>query len=285
MLPNRRYAPSDSELLFHYCPPDAFLAICASKTLRFTDVFSMSDFMELHWGHRVWTTTWPKLAHIPPDFIKKLDGLFFASGLQATPLACCFSLERDVLSQWRAYAADGVGFAVGFQADELIRLPARPLRILYDESKQLGELMEVVSALHEVESKAADKDSKYFHSFCLNLMLDFCAFKNPAFHEEAEIRLVHALSFEQRGAHLKLVDPGGEADGVSTPPQEIRFCNKRGILFPYMDLDFSLNGKCSPVRQVVIGPKNESRTSAISVFLETLGHHDVEVIRSSASYR
>ena len=47
----------------------------------------------------------------------------------------CYSLDPDVLSQWRAYADDGRGFAIEFSA-KLMQMPAKKLRVLYDEERQ-----------------------------------------------------------------------------------------------------------------------------------------------------
>lgn len=285
LLFGRKYTPSDTEIVYHYCPADAFLALSTTKRLRCTDVFSMNDFMEMHWGHHIWTRTWAGLQEIPNGFLKTVDELLFTSGLIATPLATCFSLEGDTLSQWRAYANDGTGYSVGFQAQPLTQLAVRPLRVLYDESDQISELQRVITALYRTEQEAPKNESEDLYNFCLHLMLDLAAFKNPAFQEEKEIRLLHTLRFEPSGRFLKLRDPGGIAFGSQVESEEVQFLMRKGIPVPYIDIPFQRPGEKGPIRRVIIGPKNQARTSAVSVFLESIGIHDVDVVRSTASYR
>ncbi len=50
MLIPRIYEPNDEKILYHYCDASAFHAICTNKKMRFSDLFSMNDFMEMHWG-------------------------------------------------------------------------------------------------------------------------------------------------------------------------------------------------------------------------------------------
>ena len=50
------------------------------------------------------------------------------------------SLHADDWNQWQRYAASGQGFAIGFSANAL-RMPAKPLRILYDPELQIEELI------------------------------------------------------------------------------------------------------------------------------------------------
>lgn len=245
----------------------------------------MNDFMEMHWGHGVWVRSWPELQEVTEEFIKKLDAIFYTTGLVGTPLASCFSLDGDVLSQWRAYADDGKGFSIGFQADTMADLAVRPLKVLYDEKEQLAEIKEVIEALYATERNREDKESEGFYDFCLHLMLDFAAFKNPAFHEEREVRLLHVLNLKQSGNFMKLVDPGGMEFGSPYTPKEISFFMRNGVPVPFIDMDFTSAGKVSPLKEVIIGPKNNARTTAVSAFLETIGLTNVEVKKSSASYR
>jgi hypothetical protein len=54
---------------------------------------------------------------------------------------------------------------------------------------------------------------------------------------------------------------------------------------PYIDINFTNNGKVCPVKEVYIGPKNDSRATAVSVFLETMELGNVKVKKSKAYYR
>src|SRR5688572_7105323 len=103
MLPNRQYSPNDSDVIYHYCSAESFLAICNSKCIRLTDVFSMNDFMEMRWGYHVWEMAATKVAdETGIEFLNDIDLVIHESGGKALPLAACLSRDGDLLSQWRA---------------------------------------------------------------------------------------------------------------------------------------------------------------------------------------
>jgi hypothetical protein len=45
-------------------------------------------------------------------FLDRMDAIISSLPLVAHPFIACFSRDPDILSQWRAYAADGTGFAL-----------------------------------------------------------------------------------------------------------------------------------------------------------------------------
>lgn len=282
----RYYDPPDGELLYHYCDAEAFLAICTSKKMRFSDIFSMNDFMEMHWGYRVWEKAASALIDtVGREFLDKIDEVFHNSGIFGLVVTSCFSLDGDVLSQWRAYADDGQGYAIGFNARHLIQLPTRPLRVLYDEDAQVQEVKKIVASLHKVEKTADEQYGSDFREICHILAYDLAALKNPAFSEEKEIRLIHLLDFNKSNSSLRLTDAGGYAFGKESEGVSVQFRMKDNVPTPFIELDFTDNGNINPVKQVIMGPRNDALPSAISIFLETTGIGSVDVKKSKASYR
>ncbi len=286
MLIPRQYKPKSNELIYHYCDANTFHAICTNKTIRFCDVFSMNDFMEMHWGYSIWEKAASELLpELGQDFLDAIDGIFHISGLKALVLASCFSLDGDVLSQWRAYSDDGNGYVLGFSAKDLLRLPVKGLKVEYNEKKQIKEIKAMVKALHEVEESEDEKFGEYFMNASIEIAYDLTSYKNPAFSEEKEVRLVHLVNFIKSNNSLKIVDPGGTAFGKNSAPQEIKFLMSQNAPKTYLDIDFSNGEKNFPIKEVIIGPKNTVLSSAISVYLETLNIKNVEIKRSKASYR
>ncbi|SNT33336.1 Protein of unknown function [Noviherbaspirillum humi] len=286
MLADRLYRPKDGEMLYHYCSPETLLAICSHKTLRFCDLFSMNDFMEMHWGYHIWEIAAGEMIKtVGKELLDDIDKIIHTSGLRALPLAACMSTQGDVLSQWRAYAHDGNGYAIGFNAKKLLSLPVRPLRVSYDETKQVAEVKKIIKVLHEAESEAEVKRSEGFFIACTHLAFDLAAFKNPAFCEEQEIRFLHVANLMPSNNSLRIVDAGGTAWEQESKLQQISFHMTRGTPVAHLDIDFSNRGKEHPISEVVIGPKNESMLPGISIFLETLDIPNVKVWKSKASYR
>jgi Protein of unknown function (DUF2971) len=109
-----------------------------------------------------------------------------------------FLLDADLLSQWRAsYADDGRGFAIGFSPKLMQKVPAKQLRVLYEEGAQIFELMNNLRHVYQVEKSKNFRYDEEFQSHLYQLGLDLCAYKNPAFQEEKEIRLAHICGFNR----------------------------------------------------------------------------------------
>lgn len=246
----------------------------------------MNDYLEMHWGYSIWERAATELLpEIGKDFLDAIDQVIHFSGLKCLVLASCFSRDGDVLSQWRAYADDGNGYAIGFNAKDLLQLPIRPLKVEYRERKQINEVKRIIRALHEVEKDEKEKFGEEFINACSTIGFDLASYKNPAFSEELEVRLVHLINFKESNGSFKLIDNGGTAFGKQTEGQDVKFLMTQDAPKAYLDLSFTNGGKVSPIKQVIIGPKNFVRTTAISVYLETLGISNVDILRSKASYR
>lgn len=288
MIDKRVYKPKRNALLYHYCDANTFHAICTNKTVRLCDLFSMNDFMEMHWGYSIWEKAATELfPQVGQEFLDKIDEIIHISGLKGILLASCFSLDGDVLSQWRAYADDGNGFAIGFKATDILKLSIRALSVQYDEKKQINEVKEVIKKIYDIEKSIPQKD-KYgndFREICYLLAYDLASYKNPAFSEEKEVRIVHLANFEKSNNSLKIVDHGGTSFGEESKGQEIKFLMSQNAPKTYIDLDFSNKGKVFPIKEVIIGPKNSVLRNAISIYLETLNIGNVIVKNSKASYR
>lgn len=274
MIISREYKPKENDLIYHYCDSNAFFAICTNRKLWMNDLHSMDDFMELHWGYSIWEQSAnTRIEKYGKEFLDEIDEVIHFSGFQSLLLANCFSTDKDVLSQWRAYADDGKGYVIGFNAKELLGLPIRALQVLYDKEQQIKEATATIDALYQLKQE----DSNEFKTFCNVFGYDLSAFKNPAFIEEKEIRLIHLLDFKKSNDFMKLVDKGGIYFGEDRKGEEIKFKIKQDIPTPYIELDFSNNNKINPIKEVVIGPKNEVMKTAIRIFLETIGIERVEI--------
>jgi len=286
MIADRKFQPAGDEILYHYCSPETFLAICEGKALRFSDLAAMNDFMEVHWGHQIWERAASAVVdRTGTELLNDIGEILFAAKIITVPVACCLSTDGDVLSQWRAYAADGAGYAVGFRAADLANMPVQPLRVSYDEARQLEELKTLILAIHDVEETEVEKRSAGFQQACFTAAWDLAAFKNPAFSEEQEVRLLHIIGHEVSNRSFKLVDGSGHAFGKPASPKPVRFRMKGSIPVPYLDLDFTGEGTVAPIAEVILGPKNDVDLLRLAVVLETLGVPNVQVRKSKASYR
>lgn len=246
----------------------------------------MNDYMERHWGYNVWEEAASGLLKsIGKPFLDKIDDIFHSSGFQGLLLASCFSKNGDVLSQWRAYADDGAGYAIGFSAKELSELPVSLLEVIYDREKQVKEMTALVQALYDVERSEKEKFGSDFAQACYVIGADMAAYKNPAFAEEQEVRLVHLLDIVPTEQAAKFVDAGGTMFGMEVEGKEVQFRMVEGIPSPFIDLDFSNRGGHNPIKRIVLGPKNHAIEAGITLYLETIGINNVDIVRSEASYQ
>lgn len=279
------YKPKSNELIYHYCDSDTFNSICQNKTIRLSDLFSMNDGLEIKWGYSIWIEVANLLLkELGHEFIDEIDKIIHGFGLQSLIISSSFSFQGDILSQWRAYASDGNGYCIGFDAKQLFQLPILQIKIIYDKKAQVKKVSEIVKSIYDIEKHTKEKFGKSFFELCFYFAVALSSMKNPSFVEEKEIRIIHLLTFKNSNCGLKLTDVGGVSFGKATDGQEIKYRIRDNSPIAYQDYGFSNEGKSSPMKQVILGPKNRSLPTGVSIFLETIGIENVDVIRSSSSY-
>jgi Protein of unknown function (DUF2971) len=123
MLFDRLYKPND-ELMYHYCGADAFAQIIHTRTMWHTAFTALNDATERKWGFEQFHSVADELRkECGADFIDRITEIVRLTQDHSVAMISSYSLNGDLLSQWRAYADDGRGFAIGFSAKEL-EMPA-----------------------------------------------------------------------------------------------------------------------------------------------------------------
>lgn len=184
------------------------------------------------------------------------------------------------MSQWRGYAQDGSGFAVGFNREKLDRqlcarkdlLPAALSKIAYGHHNQeeVNEVVKLLSAafMSDAERFVSDPDGNgrgdYLMTFRSSEKAEAAkrlfTVKNPAFQEEKEWRIL-------------LVDYVSRIPGV-----EFREC--RGVLSPFVRMKV----ESDVISSVTLGPTNKTPENVVVQALRAYGV-ECRVTKSSASYR
>lgn len=287
MIKDRWYKPSNDELIYHYTPPESFLEIITSRTIWLSASYTLNDVSERSWGHLIFEKAAKTVEQeTGSEFVAEIMGPVIAGYLHSMLMVACFSLDADVLSQWRAYAEDGRGFAIGF-SPKVMKTPAKPLRVLYDEHAQMQELIGNLKNIYGIEKSFGFKYGHQFRKHMFNVGLDLCAYKNPAFREEKEIRLAHVCGMIPDGNSKKIIALGAsDSDGNTlSEPLKTHYRMSKGVLVPYVILDYSNNDAVAPIKEIVLGPRNENDETNIEIFLNTLGVTNVPVKRSKVPYR
>jgi hypothetical protein len=287
MIQDRFYTPPEDELLYHYCPAQAFIDIITSKTVWLSAFYALNDATERSWGYWIFQRVIEELEKdADPKFIETIRALVNGAYFHSLLMIGSFSLNGDVISQWRAYADDGRGFAIGF-SPRLLQAPAKKLRVLYDEQRQLHELLGNLKHVHDYEKSIGYKYNDEFQQHILHIAQDLCAYKHPSFREEQEIRLAHLCGVVPEGNSIRIIPLGAiDPDGKRlSEPLRTRFRQRNGGLVPYVAMDYTNNGELAPVKEVVLGPSNKNQEWSIELFLNTIGMKDVNVRRSTIPYR
>lgn len=293
MLINRLYEPTETDVLYHYCSVSTLQAILSSGRIRFTDINMLNDSEEVRWGYSAFEEAATRLVNRTgiPDAVPKIEVAFLDDmdryiapvQLVAHPFVACFSTKPDSLGQWRAYGDDGRGFAVGFNAAAIRRLPATLLRVEYDRERQVEEMMRAIVAayLHRAEGGSEDE----FMSDCILLATSMVAFKHEAFAEEGEVRSVHVVHVDAREDRLAFVDPGGVSGGADVAGEPVRFTIRDNHLTAYLDLPVTSPTRPDLIREIVLGPKNFSQWGNVQLFLGSCRLPRIELNPSRVPYR
>jgi hypothetical protein len=112
------------KILYHYTDDIGLKGVIESGNLWLTDIFSLNDPTELSHGvpHAVKILK-EMVANGPPEtkiFAKHFTN-FYQDGLRESAhyFTCSFSDHENDLGQWLAYADNGRGYALGFDAEAL----------------------------------------------------------------------------------------------------------------------------------------------------------------------
>jgi hypothetical protein len=223
-------------------------------------------------------------------YLKDVDGFGF-----------CLSKKRELLSQWRAYASDATGVAIGFSRDYLELLREEYLRqrdpflgftiaeVMYDpedHEKQVRPLYQQIKhAIDEGDLLEAKKHSPLrswsndtetqrkksclaslgFSTLMATLAFAF-VLKSEAFKEEDELRLLALIN--------------------RVEIKKLGFDVKSNSLRPYREYELKKFDQCTPViKEVILGPKHRSPISVVEDFLRCNGFGYVHVSRSAVPYQ
>ncbi|CAI1576743.1 DUF2971 domain-containing protein [Serratia proteamaculans] len=269
-------------LIYHYCSPQTFLHIIENKCIWLSSTNNMNDSSEGIWVKNAFQNAVYEL--------KSLYGIQWVmqtlknyDEINLPKYICCFSKDGDSLSQWRAYAQDGEGISIGIEDGDL-GINEHSLSANMDPRKSLAiKEIDYVSEgdiYHEFITYANDnispddfyKGSAYtFAKYCVDRA---AIVKNPAFTEEKEKRLI--FSYAEWGGYVT-----DDLDTENNELDELKFRVSNG----YLTNHFEYTIPTKSIKEIYIGPKNKFSTYDLNLFLNHNSLWDVEVKRSSATYR
>jgi len=225
--------------IYHYTNDVGLKGVLESGKLWLTEISSLNDPSELNHGFGVAVEELNKaVANEPAEsqkFAHDLELIAVKNTIHRSAdfFICSFSLCGDDLGKWRAYADNGRGFALGFDAAALetgTALDSFPLT--YDDVRLAEIDREIISKMIHLTKlpKCKDDLSIAFMTYVTNAAIFF---KHPAYKSEVEYRFLEAFS----------------ASAQPSTNSRVR----RNKLVRYREIDWR-NASPSALREIVIGP-------------------------------
>ncbi|MEE9205724.1 MAG: DUF2971 domain-containing protein [Acidimicrobiia bacterium] len=275
------------DLLYHYTNVTGLIGICSSRSLWATNLRFVNDAKELTHAWKLMRDVLAEAraqAKVPAQ-LELIDEIERRTSAQWAGYpdfySASFSVNGDLLSQWRGYGSSGGRYAIGFDAAGLVRPPSpypQPERffnrVIYDEATQLRFLRDAADAMlalfatvDPIGSDLTESRARVFSA--IGELVGFAfSFKDPAWSEEQEWRAVYVV-------------PDGELEGV-------RFRPSGGVAVPYVSLEMGTDpGGRLPIREIVQGPRVDPDTAirSLELLLASTGYSDVDITVSSVPLR
>ena len=274
--------------LYHYTSIGGFKGIVDSGGFWASDNRFLNDSEEMQHGAEL-------TAEIIDYKIRRSKRSEFRSILERTReeilaprnygnLVACFSTARDSLEQWRGYgAAGGVCIKLGERAEGMRHVFFGPHHMLHKVFYQKRDKQVLILSIirryeeqYELDLISMENelpynhDKNYFEHIVMSLSSKIVGFKNPAFKQEFESRLVIPYSF------VKDYDGG------------LKFRVTQFGLIPYVCTgDIKGDEGLLPLEEVMIGPSPHQTLIAesVSTFLRHKGYSNTIVSLSRVPYR
>jgi hypothetical protein len=276
------------EFVYHYTDGSGLKGIFESGHLWSTDIFDLNDISEIRHGVGFALELLGRAAldmrnpqrvrAFLSDIKENLTGRIESSSHY---FVCCFSTCADDLGQWRAYADDGHGYALGFETHPLERLfyyldpqtnATFPLSyddaVLHDmQSRLVTQALELATKFHA--AMIAEDWKRLAVSLSVHIVHCSLYFKHRGYRNEEEYRFLTVLRGDQ-------------------PLRDAKTRMRPYALIRYREFDWR-SGAAGALRKIIIGPAADEVTAA--AFVEDcrriyLGDdHSLELTRSAIPYR
>lgn len=232
-----------------------------------------------------------------------------------TPIyTTCFSENGDLLSQWRGYAADGTGIAIGFRKDILNKwhLIDNPnfrcdfTNVEYDfkktweyACKSTNKVLDLIEKKNRYKQVTRKINAMGEVERTLNDILSYSPyFKQESFSEEMEYRLIFTNGVSMIDGEIFIDSQSVEhvnSQISNFELGELKYRVTKDNICSYYELSFS-NVANDLIGEIVIGPKSRTTTADVEFILSTYGYNPtkiddlydqrcVYIRRSSLSYR
>lgn len=314
--------------LHHYTTITGLQGIATSTSIWASDARFLNDSSELTWAASLIDDVVREVFNEEPkgplaDALPNYEGLLNVFQYGSRPFVACFCEDGDLLSQWRGYGTGEAPASLGFDLTQLARfgLPPRTYlrRVIYDGETQRQLVRSITETWLATVRRLLTGASQYQIDDILPypaiwalqeaLAEPHLCFKNPAFAEEREWRLIKVVDVREefsllndRRTEQRIAETWARAaaNGATIPPDpptisrastaegiDIQFRTSNLGIVPYVELplrDFAgVFTGLLPLWEVVQGPTTHPEVSiqSLSMFLECRGYGFHTAVRPS----
>ncbi len=242
-------------IAYYYCSLATFKNILKNKSIFLSDPLKMNDRSEVKWALKLFRKN-PFLCEFfnnlgyEEDWKNLLSKFNYYRDYKTR--ICCFSKTANLLSQWRAYADQGCGLAIGFDLEKLTDgfVNIGIVDIDYSEKSIDGDTVQGIPLNQYTNILLGESCS--FDEIIQELMPVFLSYKSPYFREENEVRLIYQedsriMHFLEENAYAY---ENGDVVKLRQLENEYRLWNNDAVI-KYSELKFNHDA----IHNVWIGPK------------------------------
>lgn len=277
----------NNKIIYHYCSLETFKSIIENKCFWLCDVQKSNDSTELIYLQNKMIESIDKVINSPDyttpqydkDLLQQIKNVVQNTEFNTVPVySCSFSMDEDLLSQWRGYADDGFGVAIGVDCSVF---PESVKPLVKIRSIQYGNAIAHQACETMIEYAFSKKDSlPNPKTTLLSLICDFVSL-NRAFYK--------SLSFQEE-KEQRIVLPEANKTPISYLPylSERKYRITHHQLVSYHELRFETI-KDDLLCKITLGPKCQTKPDDIRMFLKDCGYRadadDLDIVPSEATYR
>jgi len=308
-------------VLYHYCSLSTFKSIFDNKSIWLSDIRKSNDSLELKWivgqCQHYMLNAWNdyvKKAHqehgiefVSIEHFEQFDKIYnltidYDAEYDTKNWVFCLSEKSDDLGQWRGYADDGHGIAIGFNSSLLKKInyigdDVRSLSMdfqfdkVHYSKRDIKNFFDTRAGFARIDTNTSPEDVLQYMKRAVGLSFMLAPlYKNENFKDEKEWRIFYSMSLN---AIVK-----GETPGISTERNKFSdiltldkygFIQKNQTLVSHIELGLPKIKRA--IHSITIGPKAKVTPFDIRLYLMSIGllesidDMSIEIHRSKISYR
>ena len=249
-------------IIYHYTDINGLLGMILSGKIWATHSSRLNDSSEYHHGIKVVADC---VRATMPGSSKPLVENILSEFKKVETYVASYSTEHDLLSQWRSYSGEKVGYCLGLATDGIATLDdSTPLleAVIYKDSLAQQVISMMLNRVDEYlqDNRFGDVEVGFLLGIVGATLANLaCTIKHPKFAEENEYRQFYQL-------------------GATFLQLENKFRNGRFVLTSYVEVPFIEEGRL-PLMSVTVGPCQDAELemSTVKTLLEKHSYTNVEV--------